>query len=184
VRHGGHDPQAAPGSAATYLCLGPGFSAAGNTPFRRHKTWVHEGGISTPFIVHWPKGVKAAGELRHTPVHLIDVVPTVLEVTGLSRPAEPAGPPFSGRSLAPLLAQDQAPERALWWLHEGNRALRLGDFKLVAARDEPWELYDLRTDRAEEKNLAAAQPEKVTDLAARWDELHQQHRRHAGAKTP
>ena len=63
VRHGGHDPSAPPGSAATYLCLGPGFSSAANTPFRRHKTWVHEGGISTPLIAHWPKGIKARGEL-------------------------------------------------------------------------------------------------------------------------
>src|SRR5438045_7063413 len=76
VRGDGHDPAAAPGSAATHLCLGPGFSSACNTPFRRHKSWVHEGGISTPFIVHWPEGIAARGALRHDPAHLIDVVPT------------------------------------------------------------------------------------------------------------
>ena len=82
VRGDGHDPTAAPGSAATHLCLGPGFSSACNTPFRRHKTWVHEGGISTPLIVHWPEGTAARGELRHDPAHLIDIVPTIVEVAG------------------------------------------------------------------------------------------------------
>ncbi len=82
VRNGGHDPNAAPGSAASYLCLGPGFSSACNTPHRRHKTWVHEGGISTPLVVHWPAGIHAKGELRTTPAHVIDIVPTVLDVVG------------------------------------------------------------------------------------------------------
>ncbi len=86
VRNGGHDPQAAPGSAASYLCLGPGFSSACNTPHRRHKTWVHEGGISTPLIVHWPAGIKSKNELRHTPAHVIDVVPTVLALAGIDKP--------------------------------------------------------------------------------------------------
>ncbi len=76
VRNGGHNPQASPGSAATYLWLGLVFSSACNTPHRRHKTWVHEGGISTPLIVHWPAGIQAKNELRHTPAHVIDVVPT------------------------------------------------------------------------------------------------------------
>ncbi len=91
VRDGGHDPQAEPGSAKTYLCLGPGFSSACNTPHRRHKTWVHEGGISTPLIAHWPAGIKARNELRTTPGHLIDIVPTVLDLAGLSPTAEWSG---------------------------------------------------------------------------------------------
>ena len=85
VRNGGHDRSASPGSEATYLCLGPGFSSLGNTPYRRHKTWVHEGGISTPLVVHWPAGIKAKGELRHSPGHVVDILPTVLEVTGAPR---------------------------------------------------------------------------------------------------
>jgi arylsulfatase A-like enzyme len=173
VRNGGHDPTAEPGSAATYLCLGPGFSSACNTPFRRHKTWVHEGGISTPLIVHWPAGIAARGELRHTPAHVIDIVPTVLDIAGVKKPAEWDGEPIPeapGRSLAPALAQDVPIARdSLWWLHEGNRALRAGDWKLVAAKDELWELYDLKTDRAEQHNLAARMPEKVRELAAEWE---------------
>jgi arylsulfatase len=173
VRHGGHDPSAAPGSAATYLCLGPGFSGAANTPFRRHKTWVHEGGISTPLIVHWPKGIAARGELRHNPAHLIDIVPTVLELAGGKIPATFNGmpvPPAPGKSLVPALSQDGTVRHdSLWWLHEGNRAIRMDDWKLVAAKGDPWELYDLSTDRSETKNLADKHPDKVRELDQRWN---------------
>lgn len=173
VRHGGHDPQAEMGSRPTYLCLGPGFSSAANTPFRRHKTWVHEGGTSTPLIVHWPEGIQARGELRQTPGHVIDIVPTILEVCSIDKPTEwdsesiPAAP---GKSLVDAFHDDVVIERDfLWWLHEGNRAIRVGDWKLVAAKDDPWELYDLRTDRAESDNLAADHPEKVKELAELWN---------------
>jgi arylsulfatase A-like enzyme len=173
VRDGGHDPQAAPGSAATYLCLGPGFSSASNTPFRRHKTWVHEGGISTPLVVHWPAGIQARGELRHTPAHVIDIVPTILDVVGIEKPTEWEGepiPPAPGRSLVPAFREDVTIKRDfLWWLHEGNRAIRVGNWKLVAARGDPWELYDMRTDRAESHDLAAERPGKVRQLEARWN---------------
>ncbi len=167
VRGDGHDPHAECGTGATFLSIGPGWSSLANTPFRRHKTWVHEGGISTPLIVSWPKGIAARGELRHAPGHLIDLVPTVLEVTGGKRPEQPPAP---GLSLVPLFINDGTLVRdSLWWLHENNRALRAGNWKLVAAgKDSPWELYDLTTDRSEEKNLAKEQPEKVRELAAIW----------------
>ncbi|MCU0879797.1 MAG: arylsulfatase [Pirellulaceae bacterium] len=173
VRNGGHDPNAPPGSAASYLCLGPGFSSAANTPFRRHKTWVHEGGISTPLIAHWPAGIASRGELRSTPAHVIDIVPTILDLADIEKPAAWEGepiPPSPGKSLVPALAADVTIERdLLWWLHEGNRAIRVGDWKLVAAKNDPWELYDLKTDRAESHNLAAEKPEKARELAAMWD---------------
>jgi arylsulfatase len=172
VRHGGHDPAAAPGSAASYLCLGPGFSSAANTPFRRHKTWVHEGGISTPLIVHWPAGIKDGGAMRHTPAHVIDIVPTLLDLAGASKPAEWAGekiPAAPGKSLVPAFGKDVVIERDLiWWLHEGNRAVRIGNWKLVAAEGDPWELYDLSVDRAESNDLAAKMPEKAKELEAAW----------------
>jgi arylsulfatase len=174
VRDGGHDPQAAPGSAASYLCLGPGFSSACNTPHRRHKTWVHEGGISTPLIAHWPAGITAKNELRHTPAHVIDFVPTVLELAGIEKPKDWKGesiPPAPGRSLAPAFAKDESTARgSLWWLHEGHRAVRVGDWKLVAAKGDSWELYDLKTDRAEQQNLAATMPEKVKELEQSWQQ--------------
>jgi len=174
VRDGGHDPAAPPGSAKSYLCLGPGFSSACNTPFRRHKTWVHEGGITTPLIVHWPAGISAKGELRHTPGHFVDIAPTVLELAGVQKPKEWKGEPIPeapGRSLVPALAKDELiPRPSLWWLHEGNRAVRVGDWKLVAAKGDPWELYDLRTDRAEQTNLARKMPDKVKELDHVWQE--------------
>ena len=173
VRGDGHDPDAACGTGATFLSLGPGWSSMANTPFRRHKTWVHEGGISTPLIVRWPQGIAARGALRHAPGHVIDLVPTILEVAG-GKPLENGHgqpvPPAPGKSLVPTFAADAAIAReSLWWLHEGNRALRVGDWKIVAAgQDSAWELYDLSADRSETKNLAAEQPEKIRELAAQW----------------
>ena len=101
VRGDGHDPDAECGTGATFLSIGPGWSSLANTPFRRHKTWVHEGGISTPLIVHWPKGIVARGELRHAPGHVIDMVPTILEAVG--------GQPFETWEW---LARSRAPARA------------------------------------------------------------------------
>ena len=173
VRGDGHDPAAPMGSAATFLSIGPGWSTMCNTPYRRHKTWVHEGGIATPLIVQWPKGIAAKGELRRTPGHLVDVVPTLLELAGGAAPTEWAGkpcPPAPGISLVPLFTRDgSVAHDNLWWQHEGNRALRAGDIKIVAAgKDAPWELYNLRTDRAEAYNLADTMPDKVKELAAQW----------------
>lgn len=174
VRGLGHDPAAPLGSAMTYPCLGPGWSSCSNTPFRRHKTWVHEGGISTPLVIHWPQGIKAKNQLRHMPSHVIDVVPTILELTGATAPAkwkdEPV-PKRPGQSLVKSFQEDPPePREELWWLHEENKALRAGNWKIVAAKGDPWELYDLKTDRGETKNLAAEQPERVKTLAARWEE--------------
>jgi arylsulfatase A-like enzyme len=173
VRGDGHDPHAECGTGATFLSIGPGWSSLANAPFRRHKTWVHEGGISTPCIVHWPKGIAARGEIRHTPGHIIDVVPTILEAAGGKRFEKWEGQPVPnppGKSLVPLFAKDgTVAHDSLWWLHEGNRALRVGDWKIVAAgKDSPWELYDLSSDRSESKNLAKDKPEKVRELAAIW----------------
>jgi arylsulfatase A-like enzyme len=175
VRGDGHDRDAPPGSADTYLCLGPGWSSAANTPLRRHKTWVHEGGIATPLIAHWPRGIAARGELRHEPSHLIDLAPTLIDLSGVKLPKERDGkviPPLPGRSLVPLLAKETPLEReCLWWQHEGNRAIRAGDFKLVAAGNNAlWELYDLSTDRGESHNLAEQKPEKVRELATLWQQ--------------
>ncbi len=174
VRNGGHDPRAPAGSAASYLCLGPGFSSACNTPFRRHKTWVHEGGISTPLVAHWPAGIAARGELRRTPSHVIDIVPTILDVLEIKKPESWKGvsiPPAPGKSLLPAFSEDLTIQRdSLWWFHEGNRAIRVGDFKLVAAKNNPWELYDLSDDRAESNNLITHYPAKAADLKEQWEE--------------
>jgi arylsulfatase len=187
VRGDGHDPQAAPGSAGTFLCLGPGWSSAANTPFRRHKTWVHEGGISTPLIVQWPNGVAARNEFRHDICHVIDFVPTLLELAGAA-PTLPSGtPPYPGRSLVPAFAKDGAVTRdTVFFNHDGNRALRMGDYKLVSAKidQNTWELYNLAIDRGEQHNLASAQPDRVRDMAARWQTLQDTFARDAGEVRP
>ncbi|HZJ14814.1 MAG TPA: arylsulfatase [Chthoniobacteraceae bacterium] len=188
LRGDGHDPAAEPGSAKSFLCLGPGWSTVSNTPFRRHKIWVHEGGISTPLIVHWPAGIAARGELRRDLGHFIDLVPTMLELAGGKAEPLPVGaPPLPGRSLVPDFARDGAVTRDfLFFHHEGNRALRMGDWKLVSARidADAWELYNLATDGAEMHNLASENPERVRSMAARWQELELKYRRQAGEPPP
>lgn len=194
VRGDGHQPDAPPGSADTYLCLGPGWSSASNTPFRRHKTWVHEGGTSTPLIAHWPAGIprdpstEAAqkkidphGALRHQVGHVIDLAPTIMELAGGQWPmaaaevdqaaAAPASPAPPGQSLVPAFDRDSQTERVIWWYHEGNRALRKGNYKLVAANDEAWQLYDLTNDRMEEQDLITGLPEKAAELQQAWEQF-------------
>jgi len=170
VRDDGHDPAAPMGSAASYLCLGPGWSSACNTPFRRHKTWVHQGGSATPLVMHWPAGIAARGELRHQVVgHVIDMVPTMLELAGIE--ASPTAPiePMPGTSLIPTFATDTGlGSRSLWWAHDGHRAFRDGDWKLVALEGGEWELYDLANDQTEQNDLARILPERVRDLTDRW----------------
>jgi arylsulfatase len=170
VRDDGHDLSLPPGSAGTYLCLGPGWSTVANTPFRRHKTWTHEGGIATPLLASWPAGIAARGEIRTTPGHVIDVVPTLLELAGARTLSD--APPAPGKSLVPVFAKDAEPlHETLWWYHEGHKAVRRGDWKAVAPKGEPWELYDLATDRDESTDLAVPQAEKLRELAAAWDRL-------------
>ena len=171
VRDDGHDPQAPPGSAATYLCLGPGWSTVANTPFRRHKTWVHEGGTSTPLIVHWPARIRA-GTWWRRPGHAIDLLPTFLDAAGARRLTERGvrklpEPPGESLLSAWVGGGDQKP-REFWWAHEGHRAYRAENWKVVAAKGEAWELYNLATDRCETRDLAHEHPDRVHDLASRW----------------
>jgi len=185
IRGDMHDPAAPPGSAKSYLCLGPGWSTAANTPFRRHKSWVHEGGIATPLVVHWPKGISARGELRHDVGHAIDFVPTVLELAGANAADQPSGgeaPPLPGRSLVPAFKRDGTVEREfLFFSHGGNRALRVGNWKLVAARDDDaWALYDLRTDRSESVDLSASHAQRVRQMEESWKQLDARFKREAG----
>jgi arylsulfatase A-like enzyme len=163
-----HAKDSVPGSAKSYLCLGPGWSTAANTPFRYHKHWNHEGGIASPLIAHWPDGIRARGELRRDPSHFIDMVPTALELAGVE--AESGDRP--GISLVPAFAGDGAVHHpCLWWCHEGNKALRRGDWKIAQARGGPWELFDLKTDRSEMHDLSARYPEVLAELRGRWETM-------------
>jgi len=173
VRGDGHDKTAPPGSGRTFLSIGPGWSSAANTPFRLHKSWVHEGGIASPFIVYWQNGLKANGEFRKNLSHVIDIVPTVLELAGVDAKTafHPDAPPCPGRSLVPAFKKDNTVKHDyLWWFHEGNKAIRVGDWKLVRDHEKPWELYNLKNDRSETKNLASKYPKKVKELADKWEE--------------
>ena len=169
IRGDGHDRTAPPGSARTHLGLGPGWASCSNAPFRLHKSWVNEGGIASPLIVHWPNGIKDAGKLRHDPCHFVDVLPTLVDLAG-GRAAPEGGPALAGRTLVPALAKDgAAPREFLYFNHNDNRAIRVGEWKLIATgKDGPWELYDLSKDRCEQRDLAGAQPDRVKKLAAMW----------------
>ncbi len=186
IRGDMNDQSAAPGSGKSYLCLGPGWSSAANTPFRLHKSWVHEGGISSPLIVRWPTGITARGELRHDPCHFVDILPTVIDLAGgKSISGEWNGQtavPLPGRKLAPAFtANNTVKHEFLYFHHMTNRAIRIGDWKLVAKGDDgPWELYNLEKDRCEQKNLADQHPDRVRELSAQWQKYEDEFRRQAG----
>lgn len=175
VRGDGNDPKAAPGSAKSFLCLEPGWANLSNTPLRKSKIFVHEGGISTPLIAHWTKGISAKGELRRNSAHLIDILPTIMEVAGSKKPETWEGqalPPAPGRSFASVFAKDDTlTHDYLWWFHADNRAIRVGEWKLVSTGlDGSWELYNLETDRSEMHNLAAIYPERAKEMERVWSE--------------
>jgi arylsulfatase A-like enzyme len=168
--HMGNDPAIMPGPEDTYESVGLEWAAYSNTPFRRFKSFVHEGGIATPLIASWPAHIRP-GIVRE-PGHVIDIMPTLLELAGGRYPEQFNGhriQPVEGRSLVPLLRGATRPRAVYVWEHEGNRAVREGDFKLVNRFGSEWELFDMRVDRLEANDLAARMPEKVQQMAALYD---------------
>ena len=168
-------PDVMPGPADTYIAYGRGWANVSNTPFREYKHWTHEGGISTPLIAHWPKGIRADrdGKFERQPSHLIDIMATCVDLAGATYPTVLDGhkiKPKAGVSLRPAFNGESInrPE-PIFWEHESNRAVRDGDWKLVAKEDEPWELYDMKADRSELHNLASSQSDRVQSMAAAWD---------------
>lgn len=171
-----------PGPGDTYISYGRNWANVSNTPFREYKHFVHEGGIATPLIAHWPKGIpqKAQGgdgkakNLEHQPGHLIDIMATCVDVSGAKYPAEWKGKeilPMEGRSLVPAFRGMPIRTReAIFWEHEGNRALRVGKWKLVAKSPRgKWELYDMESDRTELHDLSMLQPERTREMAMEWE---------------
>ena len=168
-------PGVMPGPADTFVAYGRGWANVSNTPFREYKHWTHEGGISTPLIAHWPAGINAdrRGKLEAQPGHLIDVMATCVDVSGAAYPAELNGKaikPREGVSLRPALNGEPLNRpNPIFWEHEGNRAVRQGDWKLVAKEGEPWELFNIAEDRSELHDLSAKHPERVSAMSAAWD---------------
>ncbi|HYO82541.1 MAG TPA: arylsulfatase [Bryobacteraceae bacterium] len=173
IRGDGHDSAASAGSAGSYLCLGPGWASAANTPFRLHKSYLHEGGIASPLIVHWPAGIREKGGMRHDACHFIDVLPTVLTLAGGDpmTAAQTGAPALSGKSLVPAFGNERIRREFLYFNHSNNRAIRSGDWKLVALGENgPWELYNVARDRSEQHNLIASHRDRAERLAQLWSD--------------
>lgn len=165
----------APGSAQSVVWTGMNWATLQNTPFQYFKHFTEEGGIATPLIAYWPKGIAAAqrGTKVTAPGHLIDVMPTLVEVSGATYPTT-----FNGHAIVPMQGRSMVPaftgkpltrDKPIFWEHEGNRAVRDGRWKLVARFRQPWQLFDMTKDRAEMHDLAAAQPDRVKAMAAQYD---------------
>ena len=169
----GHKQGSITGTKESHRTIEIGWANAANTPFRECKMWTHEGGISTSFIANWPAGIKARGKLTEEVGHIVDLMPTFLELAGGDYPARYRSfdlKPLAGMSLVPVLQGKKIGDRTLGWEHEGNRAYRVGDWKLVATFKGDWELYDLSKDRSEVNNLAAKYPKRVAEMAALWQQ--------------
>lgn len=163
--HAGNVPNLMPGPEDTYSSYGLEWAGLSNTPFRRYKSFVHEGGISTPLIAWWPAHIKPA--LTSQMGHIVDVMPTLLDLAKATYPETFKGNrilPVEGRSLLPVLGGGTRPDTVYIWEHEGNRALRAGDWKLVSRLPNGWELYDMKKDRTETHDLAKEMPDKVAEL--------------------
>lgn len=174
------------GPADTYLAYLKPWGELSNTPFRKYKNFVYEGGVATPLIVSWPQGIRApGGALRKQVIHEIDVMPTILSVTGASYPRHFHGhdiTPEAGLSLVPTFRDSALTSRAIFFAHQANRAVRMGKWKIVSGgilhgpygewktyTSLPWQLYDMENDRSELKDLSAEYPDTVRRLAAMWE---------------
>jgi len=169
------NPDREPFDPGTAWNLGTGWAWVCNSPFRLYKQNQFEGGIATPAIVHWPSGRRTPpGSVTDVPAHLIDVLPTLADISGAAVPAAWPGrelSPLAGESLAPVLAGGSLPVRTLYFLYNTDRGLRDGDWKLVSFQSNPWELYNLAEDRTELHDLAAQHTEVRDRLARRWFQM-------------
>jgi arylsulfatase len=168
----GSDKNADVGTVGSFTSYGLPWANASNTPFRLFKHWQHEGGISAPCIAYWPGRIQP-NTWSDEPSHVVDVITTFIDVGGAKYPANHNGKaltPLVGRSLVGAFAgQHRQPVRPLYWEHEGNRAVRVGNWKLVARDRRPWELYDMSKDRSELHDLAGQNPQKAAELQTMWD---------------
>jgi len=166
----GNDVSVLPGADSTYMSYSREWANASNTPFRLYKQYIHEGGISTPLIAHWPVGIKSPAGITNQPGHIIDIMPTCLDVAGAEYPGKYKGEnitPPEGQSLRPVFGNKTFEHHPIGWEHEGNKGFRDGKWKLVSAGSE-WELYDMASDRTELNNLASVNPEKKEEMIQKY----------------
>lgn len=161
------------GPADTAIGYGRGWATVSNTPFREYKHYTHEGGISTPLIAHWPEKITRRGALEATPGHLVDLMATAVDIAGANYPEtyhdDQVIKPMEGKSLVPAFLGREIEREALYWEHEGNRAIRMGKYKLVAkGANGKWELYDISKDRSEQNDLSLKQPFQTKKMADLW----------------
>ncbi|WP_205573229.1 arylsulfatase [Flavisolibacter nicotianae] len=178
------------GPADTYLAYLKPWANLSNTPFLKYKNFTYEGGIATPLIIHWPAGIKAKGATRQQVGHEVDILPTLVALAGATYPQQVQQnsiTPVSGVSLVPTFAGRQLPERAIYWEHQANRAMRLGKWKIVSGgimngpygkwktyTSLPWQLFDLEKDPAELQDLSGAYPDVVKKMVAMWEKWAQE----------
>ena len=182
----GNLPRSMPGPEDTYQSYGYGWANASNTPYRMFKQYDHEGGIRTPMIAHWPRGIKKPGSLVQGVSHLVDILPTVIEVTGGKVPSRWQGNPTierDGQSLAAAFRDEAlADTRTLFFAHNKGRALRQGNWKLVSRDRKSWELYDLSRDPLELRDLAEKEPARRDKLIRQWETESRRHAAQAKLK--
>jgi arylsulfatase len=174
----GNDPDVMPGGEDTYASYGIGWANVSNTPFRLYKRYTHEGGVMSPFIIHWPAGKLSGGKVNTSTFQLVNVAPTLYDALGVTYPASLNGntlEPLVGGSMLPALTSSDTESSQLWWEHIGNGAIIKGKWKLVRQYDWEWELYDLTTDRNELKDLSGANPGVVAELSVEWQKLADQY---------
>ncbi len=169
----GNVPEIMPGGEESFQSYGVGWANASNTPFRLYKHWEHEGGISSPFIAKWPAKInRKTGTFVDQTGHLVDLMATCVDVAQAKYPATFNGQPIQpaeGKSLISACTGGKPLPRELYWEHEGNRAMRDGDWKLVSKFPGDWELFDIRHDRTERNNLASKFPDRVKTMTAKWE---------------
>lgn len=172
----GNNPRVRPGPDDTFMSYDLPWANVSNTPFRLFKSWIHEGGISTPFIVHWPKMITQPA-VNHSPMYITDITATCIDAAGAAYPVEYEGrqiTPIEGESFMPIIhGGEWTRQKPIFWEHEGNRAVRMGEWKLVAEHNAPWELFNMTEDRTELNDLVAGErdrAQRMTRLYEEWAE--------------
>ena len=167
------------GASTNWKSLGKNWANVSNTPYREYKNWSHEGGIKTPLIAYWPNQIKNKGFISQKPVHFIDFLPTLQELSGADYPASINGDvifPSPGKSFLPQILGDTSSKRddPIFWQWRKGKAIRHNNWKLVAHRDV-WELYNLEADPVEEINLIDKEIEKVAELKSLYEDWADQY---------